>query len=94
MNLYRIIASILLMPASICLAIDLQPNDIVAPLPGKSHAMISYVNAESGTYYRNGSAVSSRPFGSPDIGIQTAIARPLAELACNTDAIQKSKMAL
>ncbi len=60
---------------SICLAIDLQPNDIVAPLPGKSHAMISYVNSESGTYYRNGSAVSSRPFGSPDIDIQTAIAR-------------------
>lgn len=75
MNLYRIIATILLMLPSICLAIDLQPNDIVAPLPGKNHAMISYVNSESGTYYRNGSAVSSRPFGSPDIGIQSAIAR-------------------
>lgn len=37
--------------------------------------MISYVNSESGTYYRNGSAVSSRLFGSPDIGIQSAIAR-------------------
>jgi len=75
MNLYRIIATTLLMLPSICLAIDLQPNDIVAPLPGKNHAMISYVNSESGTYYRNGSAVSSRPFGSPDIGIQSAIAR-------------------
>jgi hypothetical protein len=46
MNLYRIIATILLMLPSICLAIDLQPNDIVAPLPGKNHAMISYVNSE------------------------------------------------
>jgi hypothetical protein len=45
MNLYRIIATATLMPPSICLAIDLQPNDIVAPLPGKSHAMISYVNS-------------------------------------------------
>lgn len=75
MNFYRITASIFLMPASICMAVDLQPNDIVAPLPGKSHAMISYVNAEGGTYYRNGSAVSSGSLGSPDIGIQTAIAR-------------------
>ena len=75
MNLCRFIALALLMLPSISSAIDLQPNDIVAPLPGKSHAMISYINAEGGTYYRNGSAVSSKPFGSPDIGIQSAIAR-------------------
>ena len=75
MSLCRVTTATLLMLPSICFAIDLQPNDIVAPLPGKSHAMISYINAESGTYYKNGSAVSSKPFGSPDIGIQSAIAR-------------------
>ena len=52
-------------------AVDLQPNDIVAPLPGKNHAMISYINTENTTFYRNGSAAN----GSPDIGAQTAILR-------------------
>lgn len=74
-NVFRISAIFLLIPTSICLAVDLQPNDIVAPLPGKNHAMLSYVNVAGGTYYRNGSAVSSRPFGSPDISIQSAVAR-------------------
>lgn len=75
MNLRRFIALTLLVSPSISFAIDLQPNDIVAPLPGKSHAMISYINTESGTYYKNGAAVSTKPFGSPDIGTQSAIAR-------------------
>ena len=52
-------------------AVDLQPNDIIAPLPGKNHAMISYINTENTTFYRNGSAAN----GSPDIGAQTAILR-------------------
>jgi hypothetical protein len=52
-------------------AVDLQPNDIVAPLPDKNHAMISYINTDNTTNYRNGSAVS----GSPDISGQTAILR-------------------
>jgi hypothetical protein len=52
-------------------AVDLQPNDIVAPLPGKNHAMISYVNTENTTFYRNGSATS----GSPVLSAQTAILR-------------------
>jgi hypothetical protein len=56
-------------------AVDLQPNDIVAPLPGKNHAMVSYVNTDNTTYYRNGSVVSSRPYGSPDISTQSAILR-------------------
>ena len=64
-------------------AIDLQPNDIVAPMPGKSHAMISYLNAENGTFYKNGAAVSTRPFGSPDIGTQSAIARISTSYAVN-----------
>jgi hypothetical protein len=75
MNLRRFIAFALLAFPLISSAIDLQPNDIIAPLPGKSHAMISYVNAESGTFYRNGAAVSTRPFTSPNINLQSAIAR-------------------
>ena len=75
MNLRRFIALLYLAIPMAAFAIDLQPNDIVAPLPGKNHAMISYVNVENGTYYRNGSAVTTRPFASPDIGTQSAIAR-------------------
>jgi hypothetical protein len=75
MNLRCFIAFAFLAFPLISLAIDLQPNDIIAPLPGKNHAMISYVNAESGTFYRNGSAVSTKPFTSPNIGLQSAVAR-------------------
>ena len=70
-----LIAPALLVLPTATFAIDLQPNDIVAPMPGKSHAMISYINAENGTFYKNGAAVSTRPFGSPDIGTQSTIAR-------------------
>jgi len=63
------------------LAIDLQPNDIVAPIPGKNHAMVSYLNTDNSTYYRNGSVQGStratRQFASPDIGTQSAILRLL-----------------
>ena len=52
-------------------AVDLPPNALVAPLPGKNHAMISYVNTENTTFYRNGSATS----GSPVLSAQTAILR-------------------
>lgn len=75
MKFHRDLALTLLMLPSISYAIDLQPNDIVAPLPGKNHAMLSYVNAESGTFYRNGSVVSAGPFASPNINVQSAIAR-------------------
>ena len=75
MNLRRFIALAYLALPTVTLAIDLQPNDIVAPLPGKNHAMISYLNSENGTFYKNGSAVSIKPYGSPDINTQSAIAR-------------------
>ena len=75
MNLRRFIALVLLASPIAAFAVDLQPNDIVAPLPGKSHAMISYLNSENGTFYKNGGAVTAKPFGSPDIGTQSAIAR-------------------
>jgi hypothetical protein len=37
--------------------------------------MISYVNTENTTFYRNGTAVSAKPYGSPDINTQSEILR-------------------
>ena len=56
-------------------AIDLQPNDIVAPLPNKNYVTISYLNTENSTLYRNGSVVSATPYGSPVIDTQSEIGR-------------------
>lgn len=56
-------------------AIDLQPNDIVAPLPNKNYVTISYLNTENSTLYRNGSVVSAAPYGSPVIDTQSVILR-------------------
>jgi len=75
MNLRRFIVLTLFVSPSISSAIDLQPNDTVAPLPGKSHVMISYINTENSTFYKNGAAVSTKPFGSPEISTQSALAR-------------------
>ncbi len=71
---WRLLLCTLIQPLA-AWAVDLQPNDIVAPLPGKNHAMISYINTENTTYYKNGSVVSSSPYSSPDIGAQTVILR-------------------
>jgi hypothetical protein len=53
-------------------AIDLQPNDIVAPLPEKSFVQITYFNTENTTYYKNGSVVSASPYASPVLDAQSA----------------------
>ncbi len=47
--------------------IDLQPNDVVAPQPDKNYLMVSYVNNQNTNYFKNGSAVSAAPYGSPVI---------------------------
>lgn len=52
-------------------AIDLQPNDIVAPLPNKNYVTVSYLNTENNTLYRNGSVAASGPV----IDTQSAIFR-------------------
>ena len=52
-------------------AIDLQPNDLVAPTPGKNLITISYLNTENTTFYRNGASVS----GNPVIDTQLAVLR-------------------
>lgn len=77
MKFLRSLAFALMALPFTALAIDLQPNDIVAPIPGKNHAMISYLNTDNSTFYRNGSAVSSSPYKSPDISTQSAILRLL-----------------
>ena len=82
-NFHRLITPALLALPITAFAIDLQSNDIVAPLPGKSHVMISYINAENGTFYKNGAAISTKPYGSPDIGTQSAIARISTSFAVN-----------
>ena len=81
MKILRSLASALMALPFTALAIDLQPNDIVAPVPGKNHAMVSYLNTDNSTYYKNGSVQGSTPqtrqFASPDIGTQSAILRLL-----------------
>lgn len=57
------------------LAIDLQPNDIVAPPPDKTYVMLSYYGTENKTLYRNGSPISSAPFTNPIIDNPNAILR-------------------
>lgn len=57
------------------LAIDLQPNDIVAPAPNKNYLTLSYFGTENTTLYKNGSAVSVAPYASPVINTQSAILR-------------------
>ena len=75
MQIYRrLLLCSLIQPLAVW-AVDLQPNDIVAPLPDKNHAMISYINTDNTTYYKNGSVVSAIPYGSPDVSSQTSILR-------------------
>lgn len=55
--------------------IDLQPNDIVAPLPNKNYLTLTYQNSENTTFYNNGSVVTSKPYGNPIINTNAAFAR-------------------
>jgi hypothetical protein len=59
-------------------AVDLQPNDIVAPLPNKNYVTISYLNTENSTLYSNGSVGVANPkslYTNPVIDTQLAILR-------------------
>ncbi|MES2586106.1 MAG: transporter [Pseudomonadota bacterium] len=76
--MYRIQLTLLLLTLFAPLmarAIDLQPNDIVAPAPNKNYLTLSYLNTENTTLYKNGSAVSATPYASPAIDAQTAVLR-------------------
>jgi hypothetical protein len=59
-------------------AVDLQPNDIVAPPPNKNYVTISYFNTENSTLYSNGSVGVAKPkslYTNPVIDTQLAILR-------------------
>jgi hypothetical protein len=72
--LRAVVFCLLLLPTP-GLAIDLQPNDAVAPPPDKTVAMISYVGTENKTFYRNGVAVSKPALRDPVIDSNGAILR-------------------
>jgi hypothetical protein len=72
--LHAVVFCLLLLPA-VARAIDLQPNDAVAPPPDKTVAMISYLGTENKTFYRNGVAVSTPALRDPVIDSNAAILR-------------------
>lgn len=67
----RLLVLLILIGPSLTWAIDLQPNDIVAPQPNKNYLTLSYLNSENSTFYRNGTAAPT----SPTIDTQIAILR-------------------
>ena len=75
MGLTRIFALFMAVTPCLSWAIDLQPNDVVAPPPDKTYAMISYFGTKNTTFYRNGNTVSSRAFQNPVIENNSAILR-------------------
>lgn len=56
-------------------AVDLQPNDIVAPLPDKNYVTLSYYGTENTTYYKNGSPLTARQYANPSIENNSVILR-------------------
>jgi len=74
-SLMRTLCYILLLYPLLGWGIDLQPNEIVAPLPDKRYIQITYYNTENTTYYKNGSVVSASPFASPVLDTQSVNAR-------------------
>ncbi len=73
--LNRLLLCMLILYPLLGQGIDLQPNDIVAPLPDKRFVQISYNDTENSAYYKNGSVVSTRPFGSPLVNAQSITPR-------------------
>ena len=72
---YRTCVVFLLAQPVFGLAIDLQPNDLVAPPPDKTSLMLSYFSTQNTSYYRNGSVVSSAPYSNPVIDSPNLIIR-------------------
>ena len=72
--LLAVVFCLLLLPA-LARAIDLQPNDVVAPPPDKTSAMLSYFATENSTFYKNGSTVSTPSLRNPLIQGNSAILR-------------------
>lgn len=56
-------------------AIDLQPNDLVAPQPDNTYLMLSFVSIQNTSFYRNGKVVTSAPYSNPVIESPNMILR-------------------
>jgi len=75
MTIMRNLTQILLVPLVFaCLviprlgwAIDLQPNDIVAPLADKNIITLSHYETENTNLYKNGTLVNKTPYGNPKL---------------------------
>lgn len=63
------ISLVLIVSSSKVLAIDLQPNDIVAPTPGRSAVTISYINAQNNSLYINNVPTGSSPNLESNLGL-------------------------
>jgi hypothetical protein len=72
--LYMLMAVGALLSQSI-LAVDLQPNDIVAPPPGLTSATLTYYSTQNTNYYSNGKVLNNGPYANPVINTNSAIAR-------------------
>lgn len=75
MNWTRTLLLIAFAAPRLAWAIDLQPNDIVAPPPDKNLVTVTYYNTENSTLYKNGSVVSKAPNASPVIDTNSIILR-------------------
>jgi len=71
----RILFAIMLLSPAFAWAIDLQPNDVVAPTPDRNFFTISYYGTENTSLYRNGSVVSAGRYENPRIGLDSAVVR-------------------
>lgn len=56
-------------------AIDLQPNDIVAPPPDLTNATLTYYSTQNTNFYSNGKVLTNGPYANPVISTNLAILR-------------------
>ena len=61
--------------SQVVLAIDLQPNDIVAPPPNITSATLTYYSTQNTNYYSNGTRLTNGPYANPIINTNSAIFR-------------------
>lgn len=75
-RLIKLVLLLALFKSTVSLAVDLQPNDVVAPQPWKRSATLSYFNSEYSGYYINGSkATSPAILRNPTVSSDSAIFR-------------------
>lgn len=63
------VSLVLLLVSGYALAIDLQPNDIVAPEPGRTAVTVSYINAQNNNLYVNNVSTGTSPNLESNLGL-------------------------